>query len=319
MSDISARMTPSVIDTQVLSGLQADQTGIANLAEILSTGNKVNKPSDNPIAAVQTLSLQATLARSQQYQANASDGMSRLQLTNSTLNSVLSQMQKIRQLVISAANSVTTANGLGPVAAQVAQLEQGMVSLANTTFGNEPLFGGATGSATAYAVTVPQNGTGGSAQYLGSGSAPSRTVGPGSSVPAGLANPFNGTATPNTGTAGPTAGTVDVFGVLNQLVRDLQSGNAGAATGTDATQLDQAITQVTSAAGEAGAYYAQMNTLSLQAASTTQEVQLQFSNVQSADLAKVSSDFAQAQTTYQGALYAAAQVTKLPSLVSFLS
>lgn len=319
MSDISARMTPSVIDTQVLTGLQADQAGIANLAEILSTGNKVNKPSDNPIAAVQTLSLQATLARSQQYQANASDGMSRLQLTNSTLNSVLSQMQKIRQLVISAANSVTTANGLGPVASEVAQLEQGLVSLANTTFGNEPLFGGATGSATAYAVTVPQNGTGGTAQYLGAGSAPSRTVGPGSSVPAGVANPFNGTASPNTGTAGPTAGTVDVFGVLNQLVRDLQNGNAGAATGTDATQLDQAISQVTNVAGQAGAYYAQMDTLSQQAASTTQEVQMQFSNVQSADLAKVSSDFAQAQTTYQGALYAAAQVTKLPSLVSFLS
>ncbi|MGH9103899.1 MAG: flagellin [Acidimicrobiales bacterium] len=311
MSDFSARITPSVLDTQVITGLQGDERIISQLAQQMATGNNISRPSDDPVGAVQTLSIQAALARAQQYQANAGDGLTRLGLSNSTLSSAMSQLQKIRTLVVSVANSVTDSTGLTPVATQVSQLESSLVAMANTTFGGQSIFGGSSGSPVAYQVTIPSAGpppVPGSSTYAGSGGAPVRTVAPGISAPAGVAGPFGD----------GTSSTVDVFKTLNQLVSDLQAGNVSAVTGADATALDSAMAQVNQAAGQVGASYAQMQTLQTQAQTTSQELQVEYSHVQSADLAEVSSNYAQAQTNYQAALYAAAQVTKLPSLVSFL-
>lgn len=306
MSDILSRITPSVMDTQVLTGLQGNQQLISQLSQQLATGNLINQPSDNPVGAVQTLSIQSALSRSQQYQANAADGLSRLQVANSALTSAMSQLQQINSLVASVGNSVTDASGLPSVATQVAQLEQSLVATANTTYEGQQVFAGASGSTIAYSVTPSVGGVVGSASYQGSGVAPSRSVAPGVSASAGIVAPFG------------TGSTGNVFNVLNQLVADLQSGNVSAVTGTDATALRGALSQVNQAAGQVGALYDQMQTLQGQAQKSTQQLQEELANLQSANLAQVSSSYAQAQTNYQSALYAAAEVTKLPSLVSFL-
>lgn len=319
MSDISAsRLTPSIMDASVLGGLRNDTQAIANLSEQLATGNVINKPSDNPVGVVQVLSLQASLARSQQYQANAAGGLTQLQTATSTLNTALGQLQSIRTLVLSVGNSVTDAQGLSSVAANVRGLEQSLVSLANTTVAGVPIFGGATGNAAAYSVRAGSSTGGPASVYLGSGPAPTVAVAPGVTVPVGVVAPFGYGTPPAPGAPGSPV-PVDVFGVLNQIVADISTGNVTAATGAGLGQLDAAIVQVTNAAGQAGAAYQQLNTLQAQAAATTQQVQVAYSNLQSADIAQVSSELAQQQTTYQSALYAAGKVAQLPSLVSYLA
>jgi flagellar hook-associated protein 3 FlgL len=310
MSELSAlRLTPQIMDQTVLAGLQGDQQAITTLSEQMATGNLINKPSDNPAGIVQVLSLQASLARSKQFQANAATGLNLLQLSTSTLNTALDQMQKIRTLILSAGNSVNDAGGLPAITSQVADLEQSLVSLANTSYGGRPIFGGASAAPTIYTVVPPSGGTGGSVTYAGSGEAPTVAVAPGVTVPAGVAGVFGD----------GTAGSVSVFGAINQVLADLQTGNVAAVTTSGLHAFDQAFQQVTDAAGQAGAAYQQLETMSQQAATTTQEIQTSYANVQSADLAEVSSALAQQQTDYESALYAAAKVTQLPTLQAFLA
>jgi flagellar hook-associated protein 3 FlgL len=309
-----SRVTPLELQGQVLSGISADLSSIANYSEQLSTGNQVNKPSDNPVGAAEILSLQGALAQTQSYQTNANTALSVLGLTTSTLNTALSQLQQVRSLVIGTANPLATQNSLSTAAEQISSIEAGLLGLANTTYAGVAIFGGTSGSATAYAASPPSSSAPGSYAYQGNLGVPTITLGPGAQVPYEVVAPF-GTGSSTSPASPPT---VDVFGVLNQIISDLQAGNTTALTGSDLTNLDQAISQVTAAAGQAGALYNQVQTLQAQATAAGQELQSELASLQGANLAQVTTNYQTAENTYQAALWAASKVANLPSLVSFL-
>jgi flagellar hook-associated protein 3 FlgL len=297
--------TPSIIADQLISGLNSDQAQQATLEEQLSTGDSINQASDNPAGAAQLLQLNSSLARAGQYQANATDGTGWLSLGNSTLNQILSSLQQVQQTVLSASGaSLSNEPGaLQSLAAQVTSIQKELTNLGNTTYGGQAIFAGTGNVSQAYDA----NGN-----YVGGGSAPTRTVAPGVQVAVAV----TGTEVFGTG----ATGLLGSSGILSQIASDLQTGTTASLAnvqGSDAQALSAAITQVTTVAAQLGASYQSMQTFTQQATSTQQTLQNQISGLDSTNVAQATTELTQAQNSYQSALWATSQLSQ-ESLVQFL-
>ncbi|HEY7948781.1 MAG TPA: flagellin [Acidimicrobiales bacterium] len=308
MSDVmgtAISYTPQIIAQQMISGLNADQASQATLEQELSTGDMINKPSDNPAGAADLMQLNGSMVRSQQYAANATDGSGWLSLGNSTMNQILSGLQQARQAVLSVtgANLSNQPGAIQGLAQQVASVRQELINLSNTTYGGQAIFAGTGNVTTAY----DQNGN-----YVGGGSAPTRTVAPGVQVAVAV----TGDQVFGTGTTGLLGST----GVLAQIVQDLQTGtpaSLNSAATTDLQALDAATTTVTSQAAVMGANYQRMQTFAQQATNTQQALQAQMAGLDATNVGQVSTQLTEAQQSYQSALWATSQLSQ-ESLVQFL-
>jgi flagellar hook-associated protein 3 FlgL len=298
--------TPAVIADQLISGLNSDESQQATLEEQLSTGDMINQPSDNPAEAAELLQLNGSLARNQQYAANASDGSGWLSLGNATMNQIMSALQQAQQTVssVTGAALANEPGALQALAAQISSVRSELINLGNTTYGGQAIFAGTGNVSQAY----DQNGN-----YVGGGSAPTRTVAPGVQVAVGV----TGDQVFGTGTSGLLGST----GVLAQIASDLQTGTTASLAnvqGADAQALQSAITQVSDQAAEMGANYQRMQAFATQATNAQQVLQGQISGMDSTNVAEVSTQLTQAQQSYQSALWATSQLSQ-DSLVQFLN
>ncbi len=305
----SIQLTPSVMNDEMISNLNSDETSIAQLQEQLSTGNVVNQPSDNPALAANIMQINAALSRSTSYSNNASDGLGWLQQGNSTMNEIISTLQSVRQNVLSISSATLSGSqsGLSALADQVSQAQQTLLNLANTNYNGQAIFAG-TGNVT---TAFDSSGT-----YVGGGNAPVRTVAPGTQV----AISVTGDSVFGTGTTGLLSTTPGSLGVLAQISQDISTGtptSLAAASGTDLQNLDSAIATVENQAAQLGAQYQQMQALSTQASSTQAALNSELSGIQSVNLPQAMTNLTQQQNSYQTALWATANLVQ-PSLVSFL-
>jgi len=297
--------TPQIMANQMISNINASESEQATWEEQLSTGNVINQPSDNPAGAAELLQLNANLSRAQQYTANANDGAGWLSLGNSTMNSIISTLQQAQQAVesVSGATLSSTPSALQALADQVASARTQLINLGNTTYGGQAIFAGTGNVSAAY----DQNGN-----YLGGGSAPTRTVAPGVRVAVGLTGEqvFG---------SGPT-GLLGSDGVLAQIASDLQTGTSASLAnveGPDLQALSSAIAQVSAQAAQMGANYQQVQAFATQASNSQQVLQTQMSQMDSTNVAQVTTQLTESQQAFEAALWATSQLSQ-DSLVQFL-
>jgi len=301
--------TPSIIANSLMADLQANQSQQATLEQQISTGNAVNVPSDNPAATAEIMQINAGLNRSSQYAANATDGLAWLSLGNSTMNQILSSLQSAQQAVLSVSSASISGNtaAIQSLATQVDSVRQQLTQLANTQYAGQAIFAGTGNVTTAY----DSNGN-----YVGGGSAPTRTVAAGEQIPVAVTGP----GVFGTGTTGLLSTTPGSLGVLAQISADLRAGTPASlnqAMTTDLQNLQNAMSQVQSQAAVLGSSYQRMQTFQQQATNAQQALQSQLAGIQSTNLPQAVTDLGQVQNSYQAALWAASKVTQ-DSLVQFL-
>jgi flagellar hook-associated protein 3 FlgL len=305
----AVEMTPSVMSQQMITSLTGEQTSIAQLEEQLSTGNVVNQPSDNPAQAANIMQINSALTRANTYTANASDGLGWLQTGNATMAQIVSTLQSVQQTVLSISSASLSGStaGLQALADQVTSAQQALLNLANTSYSGQAIFAG-TGNVT---TAFDANGN-----YVGGGSAPTRTVAPGTQVSIAV----TGDSVFGTGTSGLLSTTPGSLGILAQIAQDIQTGTPTSlanAMGPDLQNLDNAINTVENQAAQLGAQYQQMTALQQQATNSQAALSTELSGIQSVNLPQAMTNLTMQQNTYQTALWATAQLIS-PSLASFI-
>ena len=291
------RVTERSIATNVLVGLQGNLDRMGSLQEQLSSGKQFAKPSDSPAGATAAMQYRGEMARAQQHGRNASDGLGWLGTVDTTLSNVMDQVQRTRQLALEGMS-----NGAGgsqgareAIAAEVDQIRQTSMGLANTKYGDRPVFGGTTASSAAYDAA---------GNYLGDTGAVQRTVGDNVKVQVGV---------PGTDAFG--TGSTQLFTVIADISNDLRT-NPSALSG-DLDRLDTATTTLKFVQSTVGARYNQLTQMQQLASDRTDALTAQLSNVEDIDLPKTITEMQLQQTAYQAALSAGAKVVQ-PSLVDFL-
>lgn len=127
----------------------------------VSSGRKLQRPSDDPVGAGRSLILQASSSRNDQYLTNAQRAQSRLEHTDTIIENIQGLLNKSLELTVQGLSGSTTAESRAILASQVSGLRDRLIGLANSTFQGSYLF---SGSAT---TTIPYTDAAGVVTYNG--------------------------------------------------------------------------------------------------------------------------------------------------------
>lgn len=136
------RVTQSMISSQSLTNIQKNYGKLANLQEQLSTGKKLNRPSQDPVAATSSMLHRSELRGIEQYERNVAEANTWMESADSSLDTVNQAMQRIREITVQASNDTYDENQRQGMAEEVNQLISHIENLANTQVNNKYIFNG---------------------------------------------------------------------------------------------------------------------------------------------------------------------------------
>jgi flagellar hook-associated protein 3 FlgL len=302
------RVTTQMTASNLLANINQAMDRVDTTQQELSTGRKINSPSDNPYGTSLALQLNNQLANLDTYSNNVTDGTGWAQAANASLSDVTDSVQRIRELVVQAANGTLTQADMSADAAEVNQLIDQIKQDANTQYNGQYIFSGA-------ATTTAPYQPGSNDAYAGDTGQVTRQIGPNTSlaVNADLSSVLGtGQTTP-----GQPAGDGKLLNTLRNIANAMQSGNSGALS-SSLSALDGNLGSLTGLSANMGATTDRLQ----MAASRIQSLQASdsqsLSDVQDADMAKTEVDFSTEQAALTAALQAGAHIVQ-QSLMNFLS
>ena len=114
-------------------GMRDAQVAVDKTNQQISSGKRVLSPADDPVAATGILMLNQELARTTQFGKNIDSANNNLTLEDTTLQSVVSLVQRIKELAVSAGNTaVLTASDYKAIASEVDSRLSELLNLQNT-------------------------------------------------------------------------------------------------------------------------------------------------------------------------------------------
>jgi flagellar hook-associated protein 3 FlgL len=137
------RVTQALEQAQFLTALNQLESNISKTQNDISTGLSFTTASQNPVAAGLVSGYNQVLEQSQQYTANGNSAQGSLNIEDNALTQVQNALQSLRDLALEANNSSISAQDRSAIAAQAAQIQGTLLSLANTQDGSgNYIFGG---------------------------------------------------------------------------------------------------------------------------------------------------------------------------------
>lgn len=129
-----------------VSNMQNSQSKLADLQNQIATGKKLNKPSDDPVAAAQVVKLNRELAQTEKFQDNIDVTQRRLELEETVLENLNNATTRIKELTIQAGNTSLGDADRKTIATEIRGLVEYNAGLMNTQDAQgEYLFAGSRG------------------------------------------------------------------------------------------------------------------------------------------------------------------------------
>ncbi|MEW9702581.1 flagellar hook-associated protein FlgL [Paenibacillus sp. SI8] len=139
---MTTRVTQGMMNNQLLRNVSANLGRINDHQNQLSTGRKINKPSDDPVGISFSLRYRSEGSANEQFKSNADAAVSWLDYTDTTLNQANTVMQRVRELTVNAANGTNPQSALDAIKKEVDQLTEQMVTIGNSQFNGKYVFNG---------------------------------------------------------------------------------------------------------------------------------------------------------------------------------
>ncbi|MFC6334904.1 flagellar hook-associated protein FlgL [Paenibacillus septentrionalis] len=136
------RVTGMMQNTQLLRNVRNNNADILTWQNKLSTGQKISKPSDDPVGIGYQMRYTTELARNEQYLANSKTGYGWLSQTDSVLQQANSILQRLNTITNQAANGTITPDVREQIRLEVLQLREQMVTVGNSTYDGRHIFNG---------------------------------------------------------------------------------------------------------------------------------------------------------------------------------
>ncbi|MGA9290036.1 MAG: flagellar hook-associated protein FlgL [Anaerobacillus sp.] len=149
------RITQQMLSSNITSQLQQNLSRYEKANEQVSTGKRINKPSDDPIGVQKSLKLASQLADNEQYERNTDYTISWMETTDQALNSISNALQRANELGLQASNGTNSPEDQKTIAKEIEQLRSEVADIANTKFDGKYIFNG---QKTDQAIEIATNG-----------------------------------------------------------------------------------------------------------------------------------------------------------------
>jgi flagellar hook-associated protein 3 FlgL len=136
------RITPHELNNHVQRTLARRYYDLSHLQEMLSTGRRLLRPSDDPVDVANDLQLRTKGVQQDQYKENINDGMAFMNVTETAMDGMVPLLQRLSELAVQASSDTFTANQRALIQKEVDQLVRQVITLANTNYKGDYIFGG---------------------------------------------------------------------------------------------------------------------------------------------------------------------------------
>jgi flagellar hook-associated protein 3 FlgL len=283
----------SNLEPDIDADINQSETNLETALQQVSTGLRVNAPSDDPADAAAMVQNQAETNNIDQYTANANAALGATQTADSVLTSVVSQLTQAVSLGTEGANGTETAASRQSITTQIQGILASVVSDANTTYQGVGVFSGTSTTATPFVADASSpNGY----TYTGNDGVNTVQVGDTLSVQQNIP-----------GDQVFTNASASVLGSLTQLATALQSGTS-ADIGTATANVSAALNYVSAQHVTYESSISQLNSQDTFLSQETVTLSTQATNLVGVDTATAAENLTQAESQNSAVLAAAAQV-----------
>lgn len=293
------RVTNRMLVDQGVRRLDERITEFERAQRALATGRRIHVPSDDVAGMNRALGLRSAISSNTQAIRNAEDGMMWADLADSRLSTLVDQIQRVRELVVTGINATSNPTERAAMRSEAAEAGRSFAALANARHQGRPLFAGfSPGDAVAKVGTTWT--------YLGDGGKTTRRISETEHVEVSVSGDS---------VFGFTAGE-DVFTLLETVADQLGTGDVSGLQGSLAA-IDRAMNRLLEGRARLGAASARIDQVVLRARADEVTLRTQLSEVEDADMARSIMELQVQEVAYQAAQGALARALQ-PSLAAFL-
>jgi flagellar hook-associated protein 3 FlgL len=303
---MSERITPAMVTSATLSDLTSSLASLERTTDELSSGRTILEPSDNPYGASRVIDLQSQLEGLSSYESNAQDGISWENTASSAMSNINEIAQRVRELVVQAANGTNNQSDLNTIALEVEQLTESIKQDANTQYAGQYLFSGT-------ATTTAPYEKGANDEYKGNAETVSRVVGPGASVTVST----NISTLLGNGEASKDGKLLDTLRTIAQHLRGGTAEDREALGSSDLANLDTNLDTLSQLQAVSGSSIDQLRAALTRNEDLQTSITESLANTEDTNVAATSIAYANEQAAYEAALRAGATIVQ-ESLLNFL-
>ena len=291
------RVTQQMQYQNSIHNMQQNLSRLEKTNSQVSSGKLHQRPSDDPLGVSKAMNLKSSLKANEQYERNTNDATLWLDETDQTINSMVSVMQRVRELTVQGDTGTQDEHGRMVIAAEIEELSEQIRQFANSKVNGNYLFNGLNTNEAPY--PKPDSFE----ENLFDTGAKSVLIGDGVSVT------VNVTADKLFGTAEDEG---NLFRTMNDLVDRIRSGESA-----PLAELNQGIERILTVAAEVGAKQNRVEAINNRIKDSAIELTLMLSKTEDVDYSTALTKLKSEESIYQASLASTAKLIQ-PSLLDFL-
>lgn len=136
------RVSSNMMGDNLINITKRNTEKLLELQNSISTGVRNRVPRENPVEVSHSIAYKRILFELNQFEKNIEDGISRINAVDSALGSATDILQRIRELGIQGANGVYTKEDRAKIAAEINELLEELVAIANSKYKGKAIFAG---------------------------------------------------------------------------------------------------------------------------------------------------------------------------------
>lgn len=296
------RTTFNAMYREASAGIETATERLTEFQRQVSTGRRIDRPSDDPSGTSSAIGEHAEVATVEQYTRAATSVGSKLTVIDTLLSDVVDKLTAASTAVTAARGSIQSQAQREAAAQQLESVKASLFDDFNATFQGAYLFGGANASNPPFS----KDAAGVVQPYAGSTVEVQVDVDRNRAVKVGL----NGDALAR------GSSPQDIFAVLDELIAAARAGDS-ATLGAGMGRLNDAMNRVTTAQSRVGADMGTVDDQKLRLGRMKIAGLARLEKIEAADMAAAISGMTQAQSAYEAALGAVGAVTRV-SLMDYL-
>ncbi|MEK4761881.1 flagellar hook-associated protein FlgL [Viridibacillus sp. FSL E2-0187] len=303
------RITQSMLSSNMLRNLSNSYNKMGKLQQQISSGSKLTRPSDDPVAAIKGMGYRTDLTKNAQYTRNMNEVNSLLDTTDEALSQVGEALKRVQELVTQAATDTHTDEDRQKIKTEIDQIRQQIRDVANTQSGEKYIFSGTKTLEPLFADTTANAGAGQLTTLQGNTNQVEVEV-------------YNGV------TLAVNTNGKDLFANIDKLMSEVQSKlndpdalNAGSTSGTEIGNLLGDITtqqnSVLESLAQVGAKQNRVEMMTNRLSAQEVNVTKQLSNNEDVDYEKAITQLITEESIHRASLSVGGKIIQ-PTLVDFL-
>lgn len=136
------RVTNNMLINSMLYNLNRNLSVMSHQQDMLASGKKVMRPSDDPVATSKILKYKTDIQELEQYDTNTEDALAWLNTTETAIEDIGNILQRLRELAVQGSTETLTTGDRQKIAEEVSQMKKEIISSGNATFAGRYIFSG---------------------------------------------------------------------------------------------------------------------------------------------------------------------------------